>query len=334
MQPLVSIIIPSFNRAHLLGATLESILLQTYQNWECIVVDDESNDVTDELMRFYCEKDSRIQYYEREKNLPKGANSCRNFGFDLSKGDYIIWFDSDDIMLPDYLEVLINSFKDCVQCVICSGYYTNENLKKRIPIVISKNIDLYKEYLIWNQQILICSVIFRRSFLENKELFNPTITRGQEAELFSRLFYKLSKNQYFVEPGYHFLYRQHSKTVSSLNQHYNRSYKRSEAYVYIENLRRSLNIKDEELFEILGKRLINLFFRGLENKHVENSRYILNNIYPIFLEKHRFFGLEILFVGRLLIHFKKESYRVERRWKSKRITNISGGSSETINVNE
>lgn len=108
-QSLIVIVIPTYNRAHLIGQTLDSILAQTYWNWECIVVDDGSNDYTDELLTFYAEKDARIQYFHRPKNRPKGANVCRNYGFELGKGEYIIWFDSDDLMTHNHLEVKLNS---------------------------------------------------------------------------------------------------------------------------------------------------------------------------------------------------------------------------------
>ena len=62
--PLVSIIIPAYNRAHLIGETLDSVLAQTYINWECIVIDDGSNDNTSELLAEYCKKDNRFQYHQ------------------------------------------------------------------------------------------------------------------------------------------------------------------------------------------------------------------------------------------------------------------------------
>lgn len=98
MPSLVSIIIPTYNRAHLLGETLNSVMAQTYRNWECIVVDDGSTDHTNELLEFYNKKDSRIQYHHRPKSYPKGANPFRNYGFKLSHGEYVQWFDSDDII--------------------------------------------------------------------------------------------------------------------------------------------------------------------------------------------------------------------------------------------
>lgn len=104
MDSIVSIIIPTYNRAHHIGETLDSIIAQTYRNWECIVVDDGSCDYTTELMEFYCEHDSRIQYHHRPKEKPKGANSCRNYGFELSKGKYIQWLDSDDLLSTKKIE--------------------------------------------------------------------------------------------------------------------------------------------------------------------------------------------------------------------------------------
>jgi glycosyltransferase involved in cell wall biosynthesis len=104
MHHLVSIIIPTFNRAHLIGETLDSISAQTYTNWECIIVDDGSTDNTKTLLQSYIHKDSRFHYIERPQNRIKGANVCRNIGFEQSKGYFIQWFDSDDIMLPEFLE--------------------------------------------------------------------------------------------------------------------------------------------------------------------------------------------------------------------------------------
>ncbi|WP_339916367.1 glycosyltransferase family 2 protein [Yeosuana marina] len=112
MNPLVSVIIPTYNRAHLIGETLDSISRQTYTNWECIVVDDGSTDNTETLLQRYVQKDSRFQFIKRPQNKIKGANVCRNIGFDYSKGDFIQWFDSDDIMLSEFLEFKVDALKD------------------------------------------------------------------------------------------------------------------------------------------------------------------------------------------------------------------------------
>ena len=88
-QPLISIIVPTFNRAHIIGDTLNSIMAQTYQNWECIVLDDGSRDNTKSSILDYLDKDSRFQYFSRPKNKPKGANAYRNYGYEKCKGDYM-----------------------------------------------------------------------------------------------------------------------------------------------------------------------------------------------------------------------------------------------------
>ena len=75
--PLVSIIIPTFNRAHLLSETLHSVLTQTYTNWECLVVDDGSTDDTEYVVKSYVARDARIQFHIRPKYKIKGANACR-----------------------------------------------------------------------------------------------------------------------------------------------------------------------------------------------------------------------------------------------------------------
>lgn len=111
-QPLVSIIIPTYNRAHLIGETLDSVLAQTYNNWECIVVDDGSTDDTDELLHGYIAKDDRFQYHKRQNTHLQGGNGARNYGFEMSKGEYVNWFDSDDIMHPSKIKSQVEALNN------------------------------------------------------------------------------------------------------------------------------------------------------------------------------------------------------------------------------
>jgi glycosyltransferase involved in cell wall biosynthesis len=104
-KPEISIIIPVFNRQDLLGFTLDSILGQSFTDWECVLVDDQSTDASFEVMEIYQKKDGRFKICKRPVELKKGANSCRNYGFTIANGTLIKWFDSDDIMLCDHLEI-------------------------------------------------------------------------------------------------------------------------------------------------------------------------------------------------------------------------------------
>lgn len=109
---LVSIIIPTYNRAHLIGETIDSVIAQTYKNWECIVVDDGSNDATDEVMQAYCQKDTRIQYYHRSKQHLPGGNGARNYGLLKSRGELIKWFDSDDLAHKNLIEYQVKEINE------------------------------------------------------------------------------------------------------------------------------------------------------------------------------------------------------------------------------
>jgi len=105
LDKLVSIIIPTYNRGSLIAESLDSILNQSYQNWECIIIDDGSSDNTFDVVNPYVIKDKRIKILNRPDFKPKGANACRNYGLSLSKGDFVLWFDSDDIIHPNCLEL-------------------------------------------------------------------------------------------------------------------------------------------------------------------------------------------------------------------------------------
>lgn len=104
MNNLVSIIIPNFNREHLIAETLDSIITQSHKNWECIIVDDGSTDRSVETVQSYVQNDKRFTLLERPIDYPKGANACRNIGMKRAKGDYVIFFDSDDLMLENHVK--------------------------------------------------------------------------------------------------------------------------------------------------------------------------------------------------------------------------------------
>lgn len=112
MELLISVIIPTYNRAHFLGRALDSLLVQSYKSWECLVIDDGSLDYTDELMDFYCERDPRIKLYSRSATRKKGASTCRNIGFEKSKGTYIQYLDSDDLLTENKFEEQIKICKN------------------------------------------------------------------------------------------------------------------------------------------------------------------------------------------------------------------------------
>ena len=191
---LVSIIIPTYNRSHLIGETLDSVIAQTYQHWECIVVDDGSRDYTKELLEFYCEKDDRIKYYQRPSNQPKGANACRNYGFEMSHGEFINWFDSDDLMFKNALEEKISGFDRKVDFVIGNSlnFKIGNDYERPFPL---NNLPINAENFVGNKINWITNdVMMRRSSIKIR--FDEELSSGQEYNFFSRFLCYNDKGKY------------------------------------------------------------------------------------------------------------------------------------------
>jgi glycosyltransferase involved in cell wall biosynthesis len=99
-MPFFSIIVPSYNRAHFLQRTIDSVLCQSFANWELLIIDDASTDNSKEIVDSI--KDERIKYFRNNVNIERSAS--RNKGIDLSHGKYICFLDSDDAYRPHHLQ--------------------------------------------------------------------------------------------------------------------------------------------------------------------------------------------------------------------------------------
>jgi len=314
-KELVSIIIPTFNRGHLIGETLDSILAQTYQNWECIIVDDGSTDNTVGIINEYAKKDSRFQLHQRPIDRLPGGNASRNYGFELSKGEFINWFDDDDIMINTFISKKLELFSDQIDLVICSGTYTDQTLKPIKDIDLDVKSFLFKDYILWRLQILTPSILFRKSFLKNKELFNVNIARGQESELFSRLFYNLNPNKYIILNKSLFLYRQHENTKTFANNNYIKLFEESKMIIAIENLKRSIQLNDKELIIQHYSIIVHSFYRGLEQKHFKNCFFITKNATSQFYQINKKIGIEFFLSACFFILINRGSYKMEKYFK-------------------
>lgn len=190
-QGKVSIIIPMYNRASLLPETLDSILAQTYINWECILVDDGSTDDTLVVAKKYVQKDSRIKMYTRPSNIPKGANGCRNFGFSLSDGEFIQWFDSDDIMHKDLLNTGVSLLNSDIDLIVTRSKIFKENILESNDDEMNNNTikkDSIHRILTGEDMFLTSQVILKKDFLLScNQLFDDQLQRNQETEFFIRL---------------------------------------------------------------------------------------------------------------------------------------------------
>lgn len=127
MMPLVSVVIPTFNRKKMLLEAIDSVVEQTYKNVEIIVIDDGSSDGSGEAVRSLT--DSRIRYYWKEN---AGVSSARNYGVEVSNGKYVSFLDSDDVYERFCIEEKIKKANDNPECVVvgggCTYFCENEDL--------------------------------------------------------------------------------------------------------------------------------------------------------------------------------------------------------------
>jgi len=143
--PLVSIITPSYNASKFIEETLESILKQTYSNWELIIIDDCSTDNSIEILQPYIEQDSRIKVLLNETNL--GAASSRNRGLDIANGDYIAFLDSDDLWLPQKLSKQIAFMQQENVLLSYTSYYAMNETGRTIGLYTIKSKTTYHDLL-------------------------------------------------------------------------------------------------------------------------------------------------------------------------------------------
>jgi glycosyltransferase involved in cell wall biosynthesis len=284
MEYLVSIIIPTYNRAHLIAETLDSIIVQTYSDWECIVVDDGSTDKTEELLNNYIRKDNRIKYYQRPTGREKGANSCRNYGFELSKGKYIKWFDSDDIMLPEHIAVLVNALqKENADFVVgdCANFEEGKEINLK-PYDFDRNKVEINSFLYATNQIgwITDDFLGKREILGDIR-FNEKLLDGQEYNFFIRLLLQ-NRNGVFVNQVLTKA-RLHKQSLSAIN--------RQNSFNMMKIISEIKILTLEDIYAIDDKNEINIFFL---------SGY-MRNAFILALDRFKapFFFKGILFVLKL-----------------------------------
>ena len=177
-----SIVVPTYNRAHLISSTIESILSQGYRHYEVIIVDDGSTDNTEELVQKYL---SDNVFYYKKQNAERAA--ARNFGTLKAKGDYINWFDSDDIMFFNHLQVAANAIMKYNQPEVLAQGHQHQYVSGETLQVLSYsshvNDELYKGNPMANSPVLVRrDIALQNQFNEDREL-----SGSEDFELWLRL---------------------------------------------------------------------------------------------------------------------------------------------------
>lgn len=203
-ESLVSIIIPVYNQADYLAETLDSVLSQTYNRWECIIINDGSIDDSERIALEYCKKDSRFSYIYQEN---QGVVSARNNAIAESHGKYILPLDGDDMISPQYIEKAIFYFEHhpdtkLVYCLADRFGGKNE------PWVIE---DYSYQKIIWSNMIF-CSAIYRRTDFDQTTGYNVNMKYGLEDwDFWLSLLDEKSQVYRIPEILFHYRYRENSR---------------------------------------------------------------------------------------------------------------------------
>lgn len=209
IEPLVSIITPVYNISDYLFKTIESVIHQTYKNWELILVDDCSVDSSPEIMRFYSSLDGRVRPFFLEEN--QGAGYARNFGLEQAKGEYVAFLDSDDVWLANKLQDQVEFMRSNISIEFSHTWYSeiDENDQEIRMFVTPKKISF--GLLKYNNYILTSSVLCTRDLALGSKF--SLMRRRQDWVYFLELL-KNTKHAYAIDKCL-VHYRKSSNSLSS-----------------------------------------------------------------------------------------------------------------------
>jgi len=212
-MPKISVIVPIYNTAKYLRTCIDSVLSQSFGDFELILVNDGSPDESEEICKSYF--DSRVKYYYKENG---GLSSARNFGLDKALGEYIVFIDSDDYIDKDCLEYLVEKIEEKKADIVLCGFYLQSG-ESAIPVIAKSGLfageEINKAIVELKSKNLIdtsCNKIYRASFLRENNLIFP------EGEIFEDTCFNLTalsfKPLIFVSDKCFYHYVQHKGSVT------------------------------------------------------------------------------------------------------------------------
>ncbi len=234
---LFSVIIPVYKVEKYIFQALESLRTQSFTDWEAVIVDDGSPDASADICQKFCDMDSRFHLIHQEN---AGLSAARNTGMKHAKGEYLLYFDSDDYLGADFLAEFAKKIAICPVDIVCSGGYIQTfedevgNITEKIsgykdaPLEILSGINAYS-YIIDRWEFVFCAPVwqrcYKRSFLEKHHLFFAHGRLHEDEQWTPRVFYLAETVSFTSYIGYYYRQRQGSivmtlteKNVSHLAQ--------------------------------------------------------------------------------------------------------------------
>ncbi|MBX2860875.1 MAG: glycosyltransferase family 2 protein [Vampirovibrio sp.] len=231
---LISIIMPAHNAGKFIAESIDSILAQSYENWELLVIDDYSTDDTAKVVADYINKDKRIQYHKAPERIGSPAG-VRNIGFKKATGDLIAFLDADDLYLPHTLDtlssvLLADSTKTAVFGFPIHMDEVGHPLEQGISLVpdetSSTGHHLPSNYhhdwvhiVTGDVTCLLPGLMMRKATLDRVGYFNEELCGPEDYEFFLRLFLDNFKGAVCL-PAYVYRYRVHSASLTKAPEHY------------------------------------------------------------------------------------------------------------------
>lgn len=195
----ISVIVPCYNQASFLSETLQSVLGQTFADWECIIVNDGSHDNTEEIAQEWCKKDFRFKYLKKENG---GLPSARNAGIAISKGKYILPLDSDDKIHLTFLEKINQAFRNNADLKLVTSkikFFGVTNDEMKLPYY------RYQKLLVRN--CFVCCSCFEKKEWERVNGYDESMKSFEDWEFWIRILDE--KSQVYKIPEFMFFYRKH-----------------------------------------------------------------------------------------------------------------------------
>ena len=294
MKPLISIIVPIYNVEQYLRQCLDSIIVQTFEDWECILVDDGSQDNSGSICDEYANMDLRFHVIHKKNG---GVSSARNIGLKEVKGEWVYFVDSDDTLYSDALSTFTMMIEDSVDAIM-AGYtvsqeYYDKIILKQIPLVYSVKsvsealIEMYKPTDFTYQGYLWCKLFKKTIITDHSLIFNESIYFNEDRLFIVEYLCKCENRiAYTTKPVYGYVNRS-SGAMSSLQMSYNPKYVTDfVAYCMMYDFI-STHIKDIQLISYAKE--------GIYHSYQQNMR---------FMEKFRQFNKEVF------LYMRKELFKV------------------------
>lgn len=243
---LISIIVPCYNQAQYLDECLQSVLDQTYTDWECIIVNDGSPDNTEEIAKKWVEKDSRFKYFYKENS---GLSSARNAGIEIANGEWILPLDSDDKIGSQYLEFASKEFYKGYSVIYCNAVFFGSETGKWALLEFSFDRLLCSNHI-------FCSAFYKKEDWILVNGYDENLIYGREDwEFWINI---LNKNSKVLKLNYlGFFYRRKKESMDvEINKD---SYKKifSENYIYKKHLDKYLQLDNNAVvnYQLVNSRL-------------------------------------------------------------------------------